>query len=207
MTDEMVMSSRRGERHKDPSSAAIDTLVRSGRRGDVAELYDTTATRAQRQYAEIRKDTSRTPEWQAEELKRVYERVRADLKEKVIEMARGADRDDRQDAVRVFGVGGLPGDAASLAISARDAADRVAQTSSADGLRELLERATRVGDEVLARAVVQRAIEDGQPGIVNAFTDARPELHDATERLWSRARDEDAGSFDLVMKLLAVRPA
>ncbi len=207
MSDEMVMSSRRGERHKDPSSAAVDTLVRSGRRVDVAELYDTTAARAQRQYAEIRKDTTRTPECQAAELKRTYEVIRADLTEKVIEMARGADRDDRQDAVRVFGVAGLSGDAASLAISARDAADRTAQTTDSEGLLKLLERATRVGDEVLARAVVQRAVEDGLAGIVNAFTDARPELRDTTERLWSRARNEDAGSFDLVMKLLAVRPA
>jgi hypothetical protein len=105
----------------------------------------------------------------------------------------------------VFGVGGIPGDAGSLAISSRDAADRVA-SASAEELRDLLDRATRSRDEVLARAVVQRAIEEGDPKVVNDFTARRPELLDPTERLWDRARRGDKAGMFTAMRTLGIAP-
>jgi len=193
-------------RRNDPHSRAVDTLIRAGRKAEIADLYGATAKRALAAYAAIREDEGRTPEWKAEQLDRTYNSFRAEVITKVVEKARSADADDQRDAAQVFGVRGLPGDAASLAISARDAADRVAQTSSVDDLRDLLERATRVGDEVLARAVAQRAVDIVAPSVLNDFAATREHLRPAAERLWSRARRGDEGSMDLSLRLLGIKP-
>jgi len=132
--------------------------------------------------------------------------LRDNLTAEVEALARSADADDRRDASIVFGTAGLPGDAASLAISARDAGDRVEQAKNPDELLTLLDRATHTGDEVLARAVVRRAVEEGLPNIVNEFTQTRPALLEATERLWARSQREASSTFFFPLYLAALRP-
>ena len=123
-------------------------------------------------------------------------------------MAADAGRFEKRDAERVFGTAGLSGDAASLAISSRDAGDRVAQIGSNEELRDALARATRNGDEVFARAVVEHAIHSGNRALVNDFLATRDSLAEPVQRLWNSARKTDDGreSFALVLKASAIRP-
>ncbi|MDQ3485447.1 MAG: hypothetical protein M3445_08600 [Actinomycetota bacterium] len=200
-----TIQERRAHRLNDPRSRAVDTLIRAGRKADIDALYDSVGTQAQAAYRSIEEDSTRSDTWKQEQLDQEYERVKTSVADRLVSMARDAEHDDQRDATRVFGSAGLPGDAASLAISARDAADRVA-TADADDLRDLLDRATRMDDEVLARAVVRRAIDEGAAKVVNDFTERRPELLDATERLWDRARRSDQTGFGSTFQSLAIMP-
>jgi len=200
---------RSDDRRKDPHSRAVDTLIRAGRKSEIIELYESYAKSTHARYNAIRNEPGYTDEWKATELDRTYQTFKSSITAELVEKARLADADDRGDAARVFGVAGLPGDTASLTISARDAADRAAQTDTTDDLRALLERADRSGDEVLARAVAQRAVEVGSADIVNDFTSTREHLRDPVERLWDRARrsDDSSATFEVAMHALAVRPS
>lgn len=79
----------------------------------------------------------------------------------------------------VFGTAGIPGDAASLAMSARDAAERVAQIDPTDwySAQQLLDRAEVNGDEVLARQVAAAAYANplgGWSTVLDSFLAKRP---------------------------------
>lgn len=132
-------------------------------------------------------------------------RALREVEAELVEMASRVVRVDRDDAERVFGTKGLDGDAASLAISRRDAGDRVAAAGGPSELRELLRRATRSGDEVLARAVAERAVEDQDAGTMHAFIADRTQLDAASERLWN-ARRAGNDSMMLSMQLLNLVP-
>ncbi len=96
---------------------------------------------------------------------------------------------------RAFGVAGVPGDAATVAVSMRDAQDRVAALSSGREAVALLARAETSGDEVLARAVAAHAfdqataqggisgLDDDWSTVVNDFADTRPAAADALRTL------------------------
>jgi hypothetical protein len=201
--------SRSDERRSDPLSRSIDVLIRAGRSDELGDLYDKTSRHAQARFDEVRGDDSRTADWKREELDRISKNVRADLETKVTALAAGAERDERGDAERVFGTTGLHGDSASLTISARDAADRVANAGrNGEDLDALLERATRNGDEVLARAVGEHAIRTGNRHLFDEFVRPRNELGDAAHRLWERHRrgDDTRTRFALTMKLLGTKP-
>ncbi len=203
-----MTTTTRDERRNDPRSNAIDTLVRAGRQADVAKLYDETASRAHATYRSIREDEGRTDDWKAEQLQETYQTIHGKVTEKLVDMAASAGRAERADAERVFGTAGLTGDSASLAISSRDAGDRVAQLSTTAELRDALQRATRNGDEVFARAVVEHAIHSGDRSLVNDFLATRDSLAEPVQRLWNSARKTDDGgeSFALLLKAAAIRP-
>lgn len=63
---------------------------------------------------------------------------------------------------------------ASLSISYRDARDRAAQVESDKAALDLLRRAERGGDEMLARAVAEVALDNLWADTLNAFAAARP---------------------------------
>lgn len=91
---------------------------------------------------------------------------------------------------QVFGTAGVPGDPASLAMSARDASERVAQIDVTDwySAQQLLDRAEATGDEVLARAVAAAAYANplgGWSTVLDAFLARRPAAAQALGELAS----------------------
>jgi hypothetical protein len=86
---------------------------------------------------------------------------------------------------KLFGVGDLPGDAATNAISSRDALDRVNGVTDPMDALKILDRANSIGDEVLARAVACHAFEmfeqldlnigGGWVGVLQSYVNGRPD--------------------------------
>lgn len=184
---------------------AVKTVLATGKTAEAKAIINKHADRAAQKFHRIRNDAKMSEEARRWELAVEATRARNDLDADMIELAGRQVRTDRSDASRVFGVEGLPGDAASLVISRRDAADRVAAITDRKELRELLARATRSGDEVLARAVAERAVENDDAATLNAFIADRPHLEAAAERLWN-VQQAETGTFELTMELMAFRP-
>lgn len=155
----------------------------------------------------IEADTSRTIAWRLQQEAREYGRVLASLARSLRNAASKAGSTDADDAARVFGTKGLPGDPASLAMSRRDAADRVADITDPDARQRLLESATRSGDEVLAHALVEAAINAGDLDTVNEFAEDRPALAAAVQRLWNTANSRlTSQTLVTAMALSALTP-
>lgn len=163
-------------------------------------------------YAAIAADTSRTDEYKWTQYARVYKRIIIGLARTLSAEAKSGEAADQADAAKVYGVVGIPGDAASLAMSRRDAGDRVEQLLSEDGdprraLGELLQRANRSGDEVLCRAIVEAAIRIGDADTANAFSADRPALEAAVDRLWDSEHPRFGSSdVSLSMSVAALKP-
>ena len=190
------------------AKGSMDLLDRAGRGNEARELIDKAATSAHQVYREIQADDTRTEDFKRDALRQSYEQVRANAEAQLAKLAREVRDQERGDAGRVFGVVGLSGDPASLAISRRDAADRVAGAQTRTDLRALLDRANRSSDEVLARAVAERATETGDVEILNAFLADRSHLEDAAQRLLDAAHygESLSGGMRNVMALAALRP-
>lgn len=184
---------------------AIKALVKSGKSKDVREVIDSYSDRASRRFDEVRSDAGRTDEYKKWALAVASSQIARSLNAELEKMAGQVIATDRGDAEKVFGVAGLSGDPASLVISRRDAGDRVASITDGKELRALLARATRSGDEVLARAVAERALEMQSAETLNKFAEDRPHLDAAVERLWNAERAED-DSFGLTVSLMGLRP-
>lgn len=167
---------------------AIKALNRAGRAKDVAKMIDEAVDQATRAFKEVRSDATRTDEYKRWHLAVASSRANRALNEKLERAAKDVVSTDRDDAEKVFGVRGLSGDAASLVISRRDAGDRVAEITNPQELRDLLTRATRTGDEVLARAIAERAMEIADTATLHQFVADRPQLDTPLERLWKAER-------------------
>ena len=190
------------------ASEAMSVLERAGRGAEAREVVDQLATSAHAAYEQINSDDTRTADYKRDELARHYAGVREEAARALRRLAESTQAAERRDAGRVFGTDGLAGDAASLMISRRDAADRVAAATNSSELRELLTRATRSGDEVLARAVAEKAVEFSDVETMNKFLANRAHLDDAAQRLWDAARHHESLSHGLgnTMALYALRP-
>lgn len=80
---------------------------------------------------------------------------------------------DATRAKRMTKVFGLPADADAGSILAyRDAVDRAAQLRSATDLKAMRERATAMGDDLLARAAAARAFELGIRDVAKDYAEA-----------------------------------
>ncbi len=152
-----------------------------------------------------------TPDQLHAKLNSEVDRVRADraftLQAKRVLLAR-AYRDARRqmDAARaqtlasreqerarltreLFSVAGLLGNIATtetrvgVAVSLRDAQDRAARLADEQEALDLLARAERSGDEVLARAVVERSLEQLWLAPLNAYAEAHPGTEPKLQRL------------------------
>lgn len=188
---------------------AIKALTRAGRAKDVAQMIDEEADKASQAFKEVRADTTRTDDYKRWLLAVASHRANRALNEKLEEAAKRVVSTDRNDAEKVFGVRGINGDAASLVISRRDAGDRVAEITSPQELRGLLTRATRTGDEVLARAIAERAMEIEDTATLHQFIADRPELDAPVERLWKaeRASQDSMESNDMPPSSSGRRPS
>lgn len=162
---------------------AMKKLVKAGKGEEVREVIDRWSKRAEGKFQEIRSDSSRTDGYKQWAMAVTSKQIRASMDDELERMASRVVSLDRDDADRVLGVHGIKGDPASLVISRRDAGDRVASIADGAELRSLLARATRSGDEVLARAVAERALEMQSAETLNQFCADRPHLDSAVERL------------------------
>lgn len=183
----------------------LKTLTAAGKGKEARQLLEARASRAAREYDLIRSDASLSEAGKRQRLAGVATQVRREAEAEIAKLAARVIDLDRDDAGKVLGVSGLQGDPASLVISRRDAADRVAQTSTREELQELLRRATRSGDEVLARAVAEKALEELDAKTMNQFLADRPLLDDAANRLWN-ARQAETDGFSIAIQAADLSP-
>lgn len=183
----------------------VKKLIAAGKGAEVEQLLKDASQRARAKYESIAKDEHLNDDGRRYQLAVGYRQSRQTVDKKLAEMASTVVRIDRDDAERVFGTKGLSGDHASLTISRRDAQDRVAAITSADELRALLRRATRSGDEILARAVAEKAIENLDAKTMHEFVATRPDLDAAAERLWNAQR-ANSNTLGFSMLFADLRP-
>jgi hypothetical protein len=191
------------------SLQACQTALAALQRLGCSDQAETALTEAEStSYDAIIGDGSRSDAWKLQTCAQKYTAVMATLATKLTATANTAGREDTDDAARVFGVKGLPGDVASLAISRRDAGDRVADIGDTVTRQRLLAQAVRNGDEVLSHALVASAVELSDADTVNAFVEAYPGLADAVQRLWDRA-NRAVTTVDVISgwRLGALKPA
>lgn len=171
----------------------IDTLRRHGRADEVDAALTAAEESARAMYSRITSDGTRTVEWQRQQLAQAYRGAVGSLARKLAAAASGASAADRADAAEIFGLTGVPGDLGALSISRRDAADRVQQVTDRDARRAMLAQATRVGDEVMARAIVEAAMREADIVTVNQFEADRPDKAPAIQRLWDALQAKPTG--------------
>jgi hypothetical protein len=184
---------------------ALATLQRLGR-SDLADGPLTDAESANN-YGTLDNDTEHNDAWKLQRYAQTYTNVVTSLARKLTSAANSAGKQDTDDASNVFGVTGLSGDVASLAIARRDADERIEGVTDPAQRQALLAQATRNGDPTLARAIVQAAFEFNDVDTVNAFIAAYPNLNDAVERLWTAQNRKTVG-VDLAVgfRLAALKP-
>lgn len=108
------------------------------------------------------------------------------------------DLNRRLFSIDVIAGPAIGGDRASAVVAHRDAQDRVAQIveSNPDAARprllELLARADRSGDEYLARAVADAALQVGDTEILEAFASSRPHTEQPLVQLLELAAEANS---------------
>ncbi|NRQ51559.1 hypothetical protein [Aeromicrobium stalagmiti] len=185
---------------------AIKTLVKGGKSADVRKLLHEKADSAHRAYSQITSDADLTEEAKRSRQAAHYMSVIKGVNDELSRMASRVYLTDQDDASTVFGIKGLDGDVASLSISRRDAADRIASCEASAQVLELLRRATRSGDEVLARAAAEWGVEHRDPKVANEFLKTRPQHDAALQRLWDGEAAERGGGMDIAIAVGGIRP-
>jgi hypothetical protein len=165
--------------------------------GTISDAITPAVQAAQRDFDKIRSNPNLTDAGKQQAIAKRYLTAKALVDQQTEAITSREAMTAEAAEVRVFSVRTLLGDQASLMISARDAADRVADMIDPQALATLLERAQRSGDEVLARAIIQRTIEIGPSvsfgasaewdAIRQAFIAQYPRLADDVNLLWNRA--------------------
>jgi hypothetical protein len=190
-------------------SAALTSLQRLGLSDTASAILDQAENTST--YTALDTDTEHNQDWLRSAYARKYISVISTLARKLSAAAASAGRQDAADASAVFGIAGLAGDVASLGISRRDAAERVEDLdllSNPGQLGDLLARAVRSGDDVLAHVVAETAITSGDLDTVNAFADAYPNLSDAVQRLWlAEHRRTTTTDVTTAWRVAALRPS
>jgi hypothetical protein len=166
-----------------------------------------TAAEGSSDYSALVADRDHSDSWKLQRYAQTYTNVISTLARKLTAAASTAGRQDADDAAHVFGIAGLAGDVASLSIARRDAGDRIADITDPAGRQALLAQAVRNGDNTLARAIAQSAVESGDLDTVNQFADAFPALNDAIERLWHSQNTKTTGvDIKTGFRLAALKP-
>lgn len=182
----------------------IKTLAATGRSSEALPILDKYSKSARQRFEAIREDTTVSEEHRRRLLAVASKGVRDSLTDELGKIAGGAVKVDRDDAARVFGVVGLKGDEATLAMSRRDAADRVREMDGRE-LADALRSATRTGDEVMARAIAEKAFEDGNGKLLEQFINDRPELEESAVRLWN-TREAERNTMPWSLRLADLTP-
>ena len=135
---------------------ALATLQRLGRSADADELLTEAASTS---HDAIAADTTRNDEWKLQQYARRYSGTMATLAIKLAAAADIASTKYQDDAARVFGTKGLAGDPATLTVSMRDARERIDAENDSIELQRILDDAALGGDDVFARAIAQKAVD------------------------------------------------
>lgn len=156
------------------------------------------AERIRKQYLEevatLRADKDLSDEGRQRRLADAYVRTKTELQKHAAAEREELTNRKAQLEQRFYRTSGSHfGDAATRAISVRDASDRAAQIKTPQEAMDLLRRAESNGDEVLTRAVVRVALDRPASGIQKtddawddvgrAFLDSRPDLVPVAEEL------------------------
>ncbi|MDQ1201087.1 hypothetical protein [Rhodococcus sp. SORGH_AS_0303] len=99
---------------------------------------------------------------------------------------------------RVFGLSPSASTDPSRLVSYRDAAARARQLDNGDDATELYESAKRSGDDILATAVMERAMVRGWSTVTNDYLDRNPAARDDLGDLTSLAKYSDNGLMSTV---------
>ncbi len=139
----------------------------------------------------LREDPDITDEARRRQLAEKWKTARKQLDDLQAMESRRLARREQELERRLFGAGTLDG--ASHAISMRDAQDRANRLASPADATDLLSRAERNGDQVLARAVAYHAVQQSPnvptreaaewDRVIGMFIDARPETSPVVEEL------------------------
>lgn len=154
----------------------------------------------------IRNDKTRTEGWKREQLAVRYLELKRDVDAALAAHERDAATRRRAAERKVFGIESIPGDRASLAISRRDAGDRAAKLTTAADALALLARAERSGDEPLARAIAEHAMDSGWVDVANAFLDTRPHLDADYSDLWNQTSRTVTGEVEEAFTYGTLKP-
>lgn len=175
---------------------------------DQAEgLLNDAAEQAQSHYAALDADSDHSESWKRQQYASRYIAVMGALSRNLAALVAGAAGQDKDDAARVYGVKGLPGDVASLTISRRHAQSAVEDISNPEELQRLLTRAARSGDDVLTRAIAEKAIQAGYQDVAEQFQTAYPDLAEAVSRLWAMEHGKvNAKSLHTFWLVAALKP-
>jgi hypothetical protein len=184
---------------------ALATLQRLGRSADADEVI--TRAESSTPYSAIDADRDHTDAWKLQRNASAYTNVMSTLARKLTATANIANTKYKDDAERVFGTKGLPGDPGFLIVSLRDAQDRIEGEYDSVKLQRLLDKATLNGDAIRAHAIVEAAVESGDSDTVEAFQRPYPDLAEATARLWNSAT-RGTTTVDVVTawRLAALKP-
>lgn len=155
---------------------------------------------------EIRADNSRTEDYKRSEMAREFITARRRINDLAAKSTAEATNRRRSLESQVFGIGALSGDAGSLAISRRDASDRVAQLKDEAAALDLLVRADRSGDEPLAQALAERAVVDDWADVANAFVETRPHLKSALSEIWNTKKPGIVSEMAEAQATLILKP-
>jgi hypothetical protein len=189
------------------STDALGTLQRLGHSDDAEAALSAAESRSS--YVTITDNDELSDSGKLQRCARQYINVMSTLATQLSSAAAAASRQYDADTASVFGVAGLPGDPATLAISRRDAAERVSDVSDPTNLLRLLSTAVTHGDGIMARAIAEAAVTNRDGATAAAFQQAYPAQADAIERIWNitaPAKGSPWGNLQL-QRLWALKPA
>jgi len=150
---------------------------------------------AEARIGKIRQQTRLRPEVIRAAVARVHQTSQRQMADLQAGAAKQAADEQRRLTARAFGINDIADhavDRASVAVNYRDAMDRVARLEGVREAEAMLQRAESSGDELLARAVAQRAFTQRQvdpswEGPLNSYLDSRPHADQAVTALLDAA--------------------
>jgi hypothetical protein len=147
----------------------------------------------------IRENGDLTPEGKTKQLASAYLRAEQKMNGVRDSWDESTTRTVATGTKDVFGAVNTEG---ADAISVRDAADRARQIQDADEASQLLSWAERNGDQVLARAIAQRAYDEtkspfgaGWGEVLGTYTEPRPDVAHAIQEIDAARRDDVETGF------------
>jgi hypothetical protein len=149
---------------------------------------DKLSAEAQARYAAIRNNPDLTPQAKTKQIAKVFAATSGQLQQMAADDAAKREASTAAAKRRLFGnddmtAGMTPAEAVAVAMSARDAAQRVAAATTPAEVQALFDTASQSGDEILARAAGNRALadagkatfgSDGLTSVAEAYLAARP---------------------------------
>jgi len=144
----------------------------------------------------IRSNERLTPQAKRDDIARAYHRATTKIED--LRANCEATSTGRRATLerQLFGIGNAL-DPVSASVSLRDAGDRVDAIRAGDSvaLARLMGRALQIGDTYLAKAVLQRAWDEGHNDVVNTYLDANSGLESAAQELLNLQRASNPDVF------------